>query len=361
MTMKTKISATVLLFALLFIGVRQAEAALAMSSSTTKVPRGQNTLVTLSYRVSSGSLSATTMTSPQGFFRVAGAAAPVTLGTGGTALSIAVSGGNGSATETVVVPLGVIERALALRKTQFYFERTFTTLPFGGPTTQRVFFQIVSEAASDLTIKTMDLYFENRRPEVTIERGHRGLKAFADISYSGTGLFEGYWEVDGRVLSRVFEHLSFGGVLRLQTPDVPEIPTFDPGSHRVRFVVTRPTQILNIPTLIYFVDLNTFKPAYVPVMLVTPEDGGFVSAGAPKFEWQRPVGKASFFLVQFGEQLDTKAVFSAYTKDLFYMVPTVVAEGTFKAGQQYFWKVVAFDEENNIVGESSARPFVWGK
>jgi hypothetical protein len=91
---------------------------------------------------------------------------------------------------------------------------------------------------------------------VTIEKGHKNLKAFVDISYAGSGLLEGYWEVDGRIISRVFQQLSFGGLLELQTPDIPELPTFDPGSHKIRLVITRPVQNMPTPVVIYFVNLG---------------------------------------------------------------------------------------------------------
>jgi hypothetical protein len=358
MTMKIKTFAIALLLGLFLILMHDAEGAVSMSASATKIPRGQHSLVTISYQVSGASLS--TVTSPLGFFRMVTPSGVVTLGTAGTPLSIPIAAGNGSATETIDIPISVIQGAISRRSTQFYFERSFVLTPVAGPVPYRVNFEITSEATSDLIINTMNLYFENRRPEVTIEKGYRGLKAYADIGYAGSGLFEGYWEVDGRVLSRVFESLTFGGVLHLQTPEIPELPTFDPGSHRLRFVVTRPVQPIAIPTAIYFVDLNLFKPAYLSVILGAPEDGSSVALESPKFEWHRP-GAASMFLVQFGDKLDAKAVFSAYTKDVSYVLPPSVVKDSFSSGQQYFWKVIAFDGENNIIGESRAQSFVLGK
>jgi hypothetical protein len=328
-------------------------AAISMSASSNKIPRGQQSMVTVSYRLSARDVVGP-VTSAQGFFRIGGTTSVITLGTVNSPVMVTLTGGRGSATEAITIPVGVVENVLARGLTQFYYERLFTP----GGASQRVYFQIVTDAAADLTLKSVSVYFENGRPEVTIERGLKGLKAFAEISYSGTGLFEGYWEVDGRILSRVVQQLSFGGLYKLQTPDVPELPTFDPGSHRLRFVVTRPGPGLPSPYLIYFVDLNVFKPAYMAIGLGSPADKALLKYGPGRFDWQRPEG-GSIFLVQFGEKLGEKALFSAYTRDVSYVIPEKVITETFKSGRQYYWKVIAFDDENSIVGESTAQSFTF--
>lgn len=211
---------------------------------------------------------------------------------------------------------------------------------------------------ADLSIKKIDLYFENRRPEITIEKGLKSLKAFADISYSGSGLLEGYWEVDGRVISRVFQQLSFGGLLKLQTPEIPELPTFDPGTHRIRFVITRPVQYISLPMIIYFVNLDRFKPAISAIGVFSPQNRAVIEYESQKFEWQRPAN-ATIFLVQYGDKLESKTIFSAYTRDAFYVIPETVLKESFKIGERYYWKVISFDAENIIIGESAVYSFTF--
>jgi hypothetical protein len=280
-----------------------------------------------------------------------------TLSTNNTPVSATITNGFGSAVETIVVPIGLIERVLQTGQNRFSYSRTFgvSGTDIG---TVNVNFVITTESAASLGIKKIDLYFEDRRPEITIEKGRKGLKAFADISYTGTGLFEGYWEVDGRIISRVFQQLSFGGLLKLTTPDIPELPTFDPGTHRVQFVITRPTQPLQTPTIIYFVNLDRFKPMLTPVGLLSPQDGSTLAYAPQKFEWQRP-SNVSVFLIQYGDKLESKALFSAYTRDAFYVLPENVLKKSFNAGQRYYWKVISFDDENNIIGESAVRSFMF--
>jgi hypothetical protein len=95
----------------------------------------------------------------------------------------------------------------------------------------------------------------------------------------------------------VFQQLTFGGLLKLQAPDIPELPTFDPGTHRIRFVITRPAQGLPIPVIIYFVNLDRFKPAIAAIGVVSPQDDMLIEYGLQRFEWQRPAN-AVVFLVQ---------------------------------------------------------------
>lgn len=339
-----------------------ATAAVSSTASKNRVPRGQTSVVSVTYRFSN--IAGTSVSSPQGFFRVATGGGPITLGTVNTRINASTpippnfNTGAGITTELVNIPAGLLEQIIARGVTRFYYERSFFNILNVASGTARIDFQIVSESMADLSIKKIDLYFENRRPEITIEKGFKGLKAFADISYSGSGLLEGYWEVDGRVISRVFQQLSFGGLLKLQTPEIPELPTFDPGTHRIRFVITRPAQYIPIPVIIYFVNLDRFKPALSAIGLLSPQDKAVIEYGSQKFEWQRPVN-AAVFLVQYGNKVDSKTIFSAYTRDAFYVIPEAILKESFKIGEQYYWKVISFDAENIIIGESAVYSFTF--
>lgn len=322
--------------------------------SQANIPQGQSSSTGIQYQFRSTPPTNTRATSSSGTF--IGRNGSV-LSTNNTTVSASVAGGFGSATETIVVPAGLIERVLQTGQGRFTYRRVFSVAG-AAIGTANVDFVITTDSAASLGIKKIDLYFENRRPEITIEKGHKGLKAFADISYIGSGLFEGYWEVDGRVISRVFQQLSFGGLLKLQTPEIPELPTFDPGTHRIRFVILRPTQPVPTPAIIYFVNLDRFKPALSAIGILLPQDRASVGYGPLKFEWQRPAN-TSVFLVQYGDKLESKAIFSAYTRDAFYVLPEDVLKANFKAGERYYWKVIGFDEENNIIGESAVYSFTF--
>ncbi len=353
--MRSKSLPIIALSAVICLWAAIADAALTMSASSTKIPRGRPSFVTVTYNVSGAALTTSQATSSTGEFLDA---AGNRLGTVGTTITVPLVNGSGSARESLEIPLHVIESAIARRSTMFVYQRTFSVA--AAAITISTTFQITSEAASDLLIKAVTVYFDNKRPEITVEKGFRGLHAFADIAYSGTGLLEGYWEVDGRIIARVFQNLTFGGVVKLQTPDVPELPTFDPGTHRLKFVITRPNQPIPIPTLIYFVDLDRFRPNPITITALTPTDSTSVDFAPQKFQWQR-AGASSLFLVQFGDKMESKPLFSAYTRDTFYLLPESILRQKFGRGRQYFWKVIAFDDDNNIVGESRVHTFIFGQ
>jgi len=349
-----------LLLAVFFIWCDMSVGAVSVTASATRIPRGQPTMVSITYSFTA--VPGTSTTSTQGSFRVSTAAGPVTIAIVNRPMTVGITSGRGIATESVDISLNTMEQVMARGTTRFYYERSFpgASGTFDNSAVARINFQIVSDSMTDLSIRKVDLYFENMRPEVTVERGHKGLKAFADISYAGSGLFEGYWEVDGRVISRVFQQLTFGGLLKLQTPDIPELPTFDPGTHRIRFVITRPAQGLPIPVIIYFVNLDRFKPAIAAIGVVSPQDDTLIEYGLQRFEWQRPAN-AVVFLVQFGDKLESKTTFSAYTRDAFYVIPGNILRANFKVGERYYWKVIGFDDENAVVGESAVRSFIFKK
>jgi len=109
-----------------------------------------------------------------------------------------------------------------------------------------------------LKIERMSIYFNNDRPEITIKRNYP-LKAFVEIEHTGDGLLVGHWEVDGEFLANVNMTVSSGYRLVIESPDIPQIPTFVSGTHRVRLVITNPSLGISFPTAIYFVTADEWK------------------------------------------------------------------------------------------------------
>ena len=104
----------------------------------------------------------------------------------------------------------------------------------------------------------MSIYFENDRPEITVKRNYP-LKAYAEIEYAGDGLLVGQWEVDGEFLANINMTISSGYRLVIEFPDIPQIPTFVSGTHRIRLVITNPSLGISSPTAIYFVTADAWK------------------------------------------------------------------------------------------------------
>ncbi len=109
-----------------------------------------------------------------------------------------------------------------------------------------------------LKIERMSIYFDNDRPEITVKRNYP-LKVYAEIEYTDDGLLVGQWEVDGEFLANVNMTISSGNRLVIESPDIPQIPTFVSGTHRIRLVITNPSLGTSSPTAIYFVTTDAWK------------------------------------------------------------------------------------------------------
>lgn len=327
-----------------------------ITSSKTSIPRGQTSVITLNYLFTITPTPAPCQfTSNFGEFTVGN----TILGTYPKSFNVYIPAGVTSynAIEIVNIPVGIIDKALKMKSNKIEYKRSFTTscyvsnpAPVGTIT-----LNITTEAAADFDIKRIELYFENRRAEITIPKNYKGLKAFADIKFTGSGLLKGYWEVDGRVLSYVNQHITYGRAVTLQTPAIPPLPTFETGTHIVRFVITNPSIDIPIPSALYFVTAQEVKEI-VKIKLLHPEDKSKLDFTFQKFTWEKLDG-TMLYLIQFFENRDSKPIFSAYTREAFYNLPEQILTKIFQRGKTYYWKVIGFDESNNTVGESNVWEF----
>jgi len=309
------------------------------------VPRGQSSSKNISFQLTGSSLLNTTLTSSGGSFIAGGE----TIEASTVPLTVPIVNGSGRVSEVIIIPVRVIERAIQRSANRFSYVRTFA-----GPgidLNAAVNFTITTEAGAEFDIKRIELYFENRRAEITVERSYSNLKAYADIRFVGSGLLHGYWEVDGRVLSHVDQHLTFGRSITLQTPEIPPLPTYDTGTHIIRFVITNPVTEIPLPSMLYFVTPTEFIGKPINIKLIAPENDSKVTYSPIKFQWEKLNNKL-LFLIQFFDNPDSNPIFSAYTKEAYYTIPELCLKSIFSPGQKYYWKVTGFDEKNNIVGES---------
>ncbi|RJQ14992.1 MAG: hypothetical protein C4560_11125 [Nitrospiraceae bacterium] len=346
-----------LILTLILFSTGYSEAAVGtVSPPSISVTKGVPSTATLVYRLSDVAATNCEYRSSKGSF--IGGTSPL-LEENPVALTVVIPStiNSGSATETLRVSAGLIEKALRRDIRTFTYTRVFESVTCDDiAVTMNVTITVKGEASAEFGITRMELYFENRRPEITIGRNTPDLKAFADVRFAGSGLLEGYWEVDGRLISREFRHLIYGRSVTLQSPQVPGLPTFDEGSHVVRFVITKPVSDIATPFIVYFVTPKEMKVRQAPLLLLVPVEGGSAKAET-KFSWEKPEG-ANIFLISFYEDRGGTPIFSAYTREPFYSLPGPVASRVFTAERQYFWKVVGFDAENQETSESDKRAFI---
>jgi hypothetical protein len=353
--MKRILSYLCVLFILL-ISAQIAEATVTSIPSSITIPRGLQSARSITFRITSLSLTCTSGNSPFGEFW----SGATSLGTIYTSLSTPITGGSGTVAETIVIPVGVIKRAEALHVNNFQYIRffRFTCLPSPIIETAIVQVFVTSEATAPFSINRLQLYFENHRAEITVKKDRPGLKAFVDIRFVGSGLLQGYWEVDGRILSYVNQHLVYGRQVTLESPDIPSLPTIDSGTHSVRFIITNPTLTVTPPEAIYFVTAEEY--AIKPIRLISPKDKSEVDYSPVTFRWEGR-DQPTTYLVEFLEEVGQKPIFSAYTKRTYYVLPLPVLKSAFSPAKTYFWRVKGFDENNKIVGESTEFRFTFKK
>jgi len=328
--------------------------AISVVPSLFTIPRGQSSSKNVGFQFTASSPLSTTLTSSGGSFIAGGETVEVNT----IPLTVPIVNGSGRVSEVIFIPVRVIERTIQRGINRFSYIRTFTGPDINLNATMN--FTIATEAGAEFDIKRIEIYFENRRAEITIERNYPNLKAYADIRFVGSGLLHGYWEVDGRVLSHVDQHLTFGRMVTLQTPEIPSLPTFDTGSHIVRFVITNPVTEIPLPSIIYFVTSAEFKGKQFSIKLISPEDEAALKYSPVKFDWEK-LSTATLFLIQFFDNPTSKPIFSAYAKDASYALPEIVFKKIFSPGRKYYWKVEGFDSENNNIGESGTWSFSFGK
>jgi hypothetical protein len=344
----------ILIFFLIY--VETTEAAITPSPSSFTIPQGFQTIKPITYNITAPFIDCTQATSLSGEF-ISG---PNILGTVNTTLSAQLTGGLGTATETVVIPIRIIKRAEQLQVNRFQYRRQFNygCVSPTGPETVTVQIALTSEAAAEFSITRLQLYFENQRAEITVKRNQPSLKVFVDIRFIGSGLLRGYWEVDGnRISADVVMHLVYGRTVTIEAPEIPPLPTFSTGTHIVRFVITSPSIELPIPEAIYFVTAEEFKRIF-SINLISPQDKSEMDYSPLTFKWEGKDEKVTY-LIEFLEEMDGKPIFSAYTKRLDYSLPMPVLKSIFSPGKKYLWRVKGFDSENNVVVESSLFQFTF--
>ena len=272
-------------------------------------------------------------------------------------LTLNVRNGKARSSEAVAIPATVIRRAEQMNSNKIIYNRYFQSKSVLGRATCT--FTLTAGGAS-FRMTGMRLYFENNRPRIVVARSSRDLSASVDINYTGTGLLKGYWEVDGRILQRVQKNIRFGKTITLTTPNVPPLPTYSEGSHRIRFVITSPDQQIPFPVAFYNV-VEKEESSRMVIALSTPENRNTLPLSELHFSWQQREKSAtyliSFFDIESKKQKDEEPFFTAYTKENSYTVPSKIADTLFKAGGRYEWMVLGISEDGKITSESALHSF----
>ncbi len=362
--MKKILFSTKLILLVIMLCPTIAFSAVTTTPSTISVPSNRAYLTTITYNFSNFTppLGSNSTSSSVGTFKTAGGAV---LGYVRKRISVnlnnnpSITGApnySGTASETLNIPFSVIQNAIRHNVNSFQYVRNFSSDPAAVTTTVNI--RIINPASMPLTINRVSLYFQNRKAETTVKRNEK-LYAFVDISFSGSGLLKGYWEIDGHMAApRVFKYITYGTKVTLKTPDTSQINTFETGTHFIKFVITSPQPAFEMPKAIYYVSGQPAEEVS-SIKLLSPRNNDSIEVKEDEpvqFIWKNKDG-TYFYLLEFFQEDSEKPVFSAYTKSSAYSMPPYIARHYFNKGK-YRWLVIGFDENSNTVAKSNTKTFI---
>ncbi len=203
---------------------------------------------------------------------------------------------------------------------------------------------------SDFEIKRIETKFENNRPEITLKRKEPVPDLYTKINFSGSGLIKGYWEVDGFKRHSFFKHLSIGPETTFKYPAVPPLPSFTPGSHVVRFVITQPSLDINFPRAVYYVTAEEYI-SISKIEFLLPGDKRELRYQPIVFKWQT-VPSAILYLVHIFSEEQALPVFSAYSKQGRYSLKKDILTSKLTPGAQYYIQVLGFNRDTQVMAQS---------
>jgi hypothetical protein len=332
------------------------------------------------------------LTSSFGQFVLPAAVASLVVGTVNTTVSGVGTGLPSGAsraiiTENVMVPAEISLKALRSGVSSLEYKRTFSD---GSAVTGTfaVNLLIGGSGAAGFGISRMALAFDDGAV-VRIVPAKSRLSAAAEVSYNGSGMLTGYWEVadpgstSGTPVFRPLQSVShgLGGAERIKVPS-PDLPTGNLGLYMVRLRVTAPAPGFEPPVLYYYV--GEPKPgtplAFMPMTVMSPPNQAYVDAATP-FSWQPVKGARAYKIEIFANpetavnnlpelggglaEADPQQIQRALSRPAMAGMlvagsqsqTTLSASTRAKLQQQhsYFWRIQAISANGTTVGEAQVR------
>jgi PKD repeat protein len=210
--------------------------------------------------------------------------------------------------------------------------------------------------SDSVALEAAEIALDNGKYYQVVPRNSKAIRARLQMKMRGTGIVSGYWIVDGQP-SYFFNETAYQGQVKtIPTPEVPGLPTFDPGMHTITLQLTRPsTTVAVFPTLRYFV-----LPYENIIALLGPNDGAVLKEDAvASFSWERALG-GSRYQIAFSPGLfpllraDADLAWRECPEGTRY-TPDAETWRAIGRDRWTFWKVRAVDGAGVVVAESGIR------
>lgn len=357
--------------------------------SPTQIPLGKSATVRVTWTVSGAILAAgspdTTLSSQAGEFWSGPRSFRTQLGSYARALtrSVPSAGYNVTFSETVFVPASVSYKAFKAGWSTFDIIRSFND--GGGASSGFVSVKITGSGSAGLNIGRQALYFDDGSVRRLLERD-TPIHAFTRLSYSGSGLIKGVWELADptstfgeplyRTLQVVRQFIAAGGEVVLRSP---ALPSHLQGRYLVRFRIQEPVAFdeLNIE---YFVSQPS-RVAEPPITLELqqPADGVVLHADQ-EFVWAPDPLATAYQLELFpkgltdvpelppdqlvdpGKQKKNPSTLEG-SPTAGALIPakqtrlslSALTQGHLESGRSYWWRVLAIGESGTVISQSQVR------
>jgi len=313
------------------------------------IPNGEATSLSITYQFNGTQNLNANLFSGEGYFYTNGEL----IYENNFPLNVNVQNGNAVVSEKLSIPFKVLERVLNKNTNYFIYKRTFKNNNFELEGNLNLF--ITTSGSSNFMIKRLELAFENGRVEETVKRNYQNLKAYALIYFVGSGILEGWWEVDGMILGRVYEILNYGENIKIETPKIPPLPTFEPGMHNLKFIITSPKVEIDFPSIFYFVNSEEEFMEFIKILKPENEKINFSDI---LFEWEG-LKDAKYYLIEFYEKEENGSIFSAYIKESSYKLKAEIIKNYFKKDSEYYFKIYGFNEREEKIGASNFKKIIF--
>jgi hypothetical protein len=273
---------------------------------------------------------------------------------------LAVTGatGLGSVSEMVALTPATLAEAEHLGIETLILSRNFGIKPYAG--TGVVTVSVGGSAAGPLALASVSLRFDDRSL-VRILHPAESAAAIAEISYTGSGMLNGLWEVatppstQGEPvfapLSSVSVNLAGGGLTEVTSP---ALPSTTAGAYYLRFRVRNPVVPFASLVLRYAVEASPTETT--PIAVIAPESHATLHADT-RFEWRPAPDAVAYRLEFFGAEAvaeGTPPLSGQWiTASGSAMILSVLAQTHLEPGRLYRWRIVAVNAEREIVGRSA--------
>ncbi len=286
--------------------------------------------------------------------------------------------------ETLTIPAATTYAAYKMGYPAITVQRTFSDgqSTFPGPVPPAAI-RIVGSGGAGLALGRQTLYFDDGSERRVIDQDKR-LRALTRISYSGSGLLKGVWELADptstsgqplfRAIKNVRRFIATGGEVILHSPP---LKTDRPGRYLVRFRIQEPVPFDQL-SIEYFVGRKPISEPPVKLALDEPGDGA-IWVKDQRFRWRPDPAAVAYRLEIFekgvADPVRPPAEDLAGQKDVKSpselkgapvsgaLVPASdtslalsgMSEAHLRRGYAYWWRVLAIGRDGKVISQSPVR------